>query len=898
MTITFNNLNSKSVAENTTGLVLNVQAILGTGNADDGLTYSITGANDDGLFTIDSLSGELSFINSPNFENPKDGGSDNDYLLTVTATDGGSNTDSQNITITVTNRIAEKQINGYKSAYELSNINGDNGFIINGVDSVSYSGRSVSDAGDVNGDGYADVIIGAYAANGNAGESYVVFGSAGGFDKTFELSNLDGSDGFTLNGNADGDRSGFAVSGAGDVNGDGYDDLIIGAFVASPNSRPQAGESYVVFGFDNGSVSTIELSSLTGTDGFRLEGQDNSDQSGRSVANAGDVNGDGYDDIIVSAYRAHPNGIGDAGETYVVFGASGGFAPSINLSSIDGPDGFVLNGIYSNDLSGVSVSGARDINGDGYDDVIIGAPFAHNSNSDNLAGQSYVVFGFDDGAVSAIELSSLDGSDGFIIEANDSSQESGFSVSEAGDVNGDGYDDFIIGARLGDVIVNSDEGKSFVVFGQGSPYVSILGLSSLDGGNGFVLNGIANNDYSGFSVSAAGDVNGDGYGDLIIGAPFVDLDGNNDYGESYLVFGFDNETISTIELSNLNGSNGFQLLGSDSYDFSGISVSAAGDINGDGYSDLIIGAYGGDPNGLSLAGESYIIFGGDKLFPKLNITYDHSTQLTADLPLELTTPTPFDDYLEYGRDEDVLSALPGHDYVDGGLGNDTIGGNTGNDTIEGGLGADLLFGWLGDDLIFVGLESISFTDHSHNVVWAGPGYDTVVGDAGSDILGGGHDDDHVTGGRGDDLLFGGFGNDTVSGDQGFDTIYGGWGDDLIKGGAHADLLFNGEGDDTVQGGSGNDTLWGGRDNDQLNGGIGSDKFVFTVTAGNDQITDFNLDDDMLDLSATDFTGLDTLTSAAEDTSGGLLVTINDTTTILFMGLSLSDLANMDITFAS
>ena len=148
------------------------------------------------------------------------------------------------------------------------------------------------------------------------------------------------------------DYSGRSVSSAGDINNDGYDDIIIGAGYADPNGD-DAGESYVVFGKASGTYSaSLELSSLNGTNGFVINGIDESDYSGSSVSSAGDINNDGYDDIIIGANEADPNG-GSSGESYVVFGkASGTYSASLELSSLNGTNGFVINGIDENDYSG------------------------------------------------------------------------------------------------------------------------------------------------------------------------------------------------------------------------------------------------------------------------------------------------------------------------------------------------------------------------------------------------------------------------------------------------------------------------------------------------------------------------------------------------------------------
>ena len=495
----------------------------------------------------------------------------------------------------------------FPTQFNLSTLDGSNGFILNGIDERDSSGASVSGAGDINGDGFDDLIIGALGAgpNGNnlAGESYVVFGGDQGFGASLNLSDLDGSNGFVLNGVAMFDFSGRSVSGAGDINGDGIDDLIIGASGADPNGSG-SGESYVVFGSDQGFGASLNLSTLDGRNGFVLNGIDQFDSSGYSVSGAGDINGDGIDDLIISATGADPNG-NSSGASYVVFGSDQGFGASLNLSTLDGSNGFVLNGIAGGDGSGRSVSGAGDINGDGIDDLIISATGADPNG--NSSGASYVVFGSDQGFGASLNLSTLDGSNGFVLNGIAAYDFSGRSVSGAGDINGDGIDDLIIGASSADPNGNSS-GASYVVFGSDQGFGASLNLSTLDGSNGFVLNGITAYDTSGSSVSGAGDINGDGIDDLLIGAPYADPNGNSS-GASYVVFGSDQGFGASLNLSDLDGSNGFALNGIDQFDSSGRSVSGAGDVNGDGVNDLLIGAAGNASFGGDFTGESYVVFG-------------------------------------------------------------------------------------------------------------------------------------------------------------------------------------------------------------------------------------------------------------------------------------------------
>ena len=216
----------------------------------------------------------------------------------------------------------------------------------------------------------------------------------------------------------------------------------------------------------------------------------------------------------------------------MVFGSKNRWSSPISLLSLNGANGFILNGINPNDHSGYSVASAGDVNGDGIDDLIVGAPGASS-----IAGQSYVVFGSKSRWSSPISLSSLNGANGFILNGINSGDQSGNSVASAGDVNGDGIDDLIVGAPF----ASSVTGRSYVVFGSNKSWSSPISLSSLNGNNGFTINGINAGDQSGCSVASAGDVNGDGIGDLIIGANDASLKA----GQSYVVFGQNASTSSS-----------------------------------------------------------------------------------------------------------------------------------------------------------------------------------------------------------------------------------------------------------------------------------------------------------------------------------------------------------------
>ncbi|MFK7899060.1 MAG: FG-GAP-like repeat-containing protein, partial [Myxococcota bacterium] len=418
-------------------------------------------------------------------------------------------------------------------------------------------GNSVSTAGDINGDGYSDIIVGArdYDAGENGeGAALIFLGSAAGVG-----SGGPSSVHALLEGDQDSARFGYSVASAGDVNGDGYSDVVVGSDYYD-NGESNEGAAFLFLGsaggIADGNPSTAHA---------QFESNQVDAFLGVSVASAGDVNGDGYSDVIVGS-SAFEDGELNEGAAFVFLGSAGGMTDG-NPNTAHAQ--FESN--QSNASIGFSVASAGDVNGDGYSDVIVGAPLYDDGESDE--GVAFVFLGSVGGLA--------DGTPGTAnaqFESNQTVSRLGFSVASAGDVNGDGYSDVIVGSP------NYDSGQS----GQGSAFLFLGSVGGMADGTPSTAHAQfeANQTSSllGFSVASAGDVNGDGYSDVIVGAPFYENGSLND-GAVFVFLGtlggMADGTPSTAHA---------QIEPDQTFPGFGVSVASAGDVNGDGYSDVIVGS--------------------------------------------------------------------------------------------------------------------------------------------------------------------------------------------------------------------------------------------------------------------------------------------------------------------
>jgi len=437
-------------------------------------------------------------------------------------------------------------------------------WIAEGDQAGANLGTAASSAGDVNGDGFDDLLVGAPLYDNdqaNEGIALLYYGSASGLSPTPS---------WVAESNQAYSQFGSAVDCAGDVNGDGFDDMIVAA-VDYDNGQSDEGAVFVYYGSASGPSATPD---------WMGEGNQSQCEYGRSVGTAGDINGDGYSDIIVGA-RYYDNGQSNEGKVYVYYGSAEGLSTVPN---------WTVEGNQSGAGLGIGVGTAGDVNGDGYADVVMGAHLYDNGQADEGAAFLYL------GAAMG-----LGETPDWTAEGNQAGAWFGRWVSTAGDVNGDGYSDLVVAAYLYDN-GQTDEGQAYVYLG------SPTGLSSSpDWG----VESDQAHAHLGSRLSTAGDVNGDGYDDVIINAYLYD-NGQTNEGMALVYRGSASGLSLTPDWTTESDQANAGL---------GIAVDTAGDVNGDGFADLVVGAHHYD-NGQTDEGQVYLYYsGGGACDPVHNLTF-------------------------------------------------------------------------------------------------------------------------------------------------------------------------------------------------------------------------------------------------------------------------------------
>lgn len=488
----------------------------------------------------------------------------------------------------------------FSPVMNLADIASLGGFRMQGAAVDDFAGFNFGTV-DINGDGFSDLIVCADGFDGGgllAGGAFVIYGKADGIPSQIDFGNLAQADGFVVQGEYAFDLASRMIAGVGDVNGDGIEDMVVGAF-KNDEGGTDAGAAYIIYGQAALFPSVIDLYGLGPERGIKIVGEAAGDYMSVWIAAAGDVNGDGRDDFIVGAPQ-NDAGAAEAGAAYVIFGRDGNFTSPIDLATLDSATGFKITGAAAGDIAGLGVSSVGDINGDGISDLAIGAPQSQTSG----AGNVYIVYG--GASIGALDLAALAPAQGFVVRGAAPGDQAGYNVANAGDVNGDGIDDLILGAPTHDAGGNN-AGAAYVVFGTATGRADGLDLSTLDGGDGFRIDGARGGDQMGVSVAGAGDVNGDGLADLLVGGWTNSVNGTG-ASEAFLLFGKAGGFVPALSLATLDPRDGIRIRSEADGDTTGRAVYSAGDMNGDGYADIAIGSPGNSAVAPA-AGTAYVLYG-------------------------------------------------------------------------------------------------------------------------------------------------------------------------------------------------------------------------------------------------------------------------------------------------
>nr|WP_315239713.1 HYR domain-containing protein [uncultured Flavobacterium sp.] len=509
-------------------------------------------------------------------------------------------------------------------------LNGTNGFSIEGKATNDHLGSTTKSAGDINGDGIADIMIGAPGVDAggltDVGAIYVIFGKAGLSTTTFDVSTLDGTNGFVIKGLTTGEKLGAMLSKAGDFNNDGVDDIIVG-----DNYNPSGqGTAFVFFGSKTTFLPSYDRTAINATNGVIITVDQNTNTSVSGVSDAGDFNKDGISDVvIITNINSNTNYV-------VLFGKTG--ISNTATSSINGTNGYQIE-CFSKSSSGYSsiVRNAGDINNDNIDDLILGFP-SYMEGTEISVGRVVVVFGKSSGFSTTLKLDLLTATEGFIITNSGQYTAMGTSVAGAGDFNNDGIKDIIFGAPGKTANGFAYSGEVYILFGKNT-FPLTFPASGITSGTGVVFQG-KDNFVIGKVADGIKDINRDGISDII----FAAANGGVSYlGAVYVVFGGTTAT-GTVTEDKIYGTMGYQIYDdediSTDYRF-GQDASGIGDFNNDGTNDFIIGSIG-HSDYYNKKGKAYVFYG-----EKLDRFDTQKPTITCPINQELYVNATLPNYVSY-----------------------------------------------------------------------------------------------------------------------------------------------------------------------------------------------------------------------------------------------------------